>query len=202
MAFSDEIDEWLLRWHTRLKAEDQALPTLPDGKSSTFLHDLTPDKSTRPLPVALEGSRDGNSVPTVMIVEDESSAVEQMQSVLNRISTFNYEVYSRAADAIARLQQAVNGQADMPCLIVLDYELPESTGFSVLTYYRTMPELRASTPLIVWSVLDSLTNREMSVWMGAKRFIPKDSGPTTLLKSLTTVLQESRIPPAQTTTVV
>jgi hypothetical protein len=124
MAFADEIDAWLRRWHTRLEPSDGGITDPMKLRTQVVLRTDGIPKSDHLLMTASTDFPDGKSSHTVLIVEDENAAVERLQAVLNRLGTFNFEVYCKPTEAIERLQQSVRGEADMPCLIVLDLSFP------------------------------------------------------------------------------
>lgn len=87
------------------------------------------------------------------------------------------------------MRDIVRGKSGPPDLIILDYELEQGSGFEVLKYYRASAALKTA-PLVVWTVLDSLTTKEMSLWMGASAFVAKQSGSASLQKVLGPVFQK------------
>ena len=152
MAFSDEIDLWLNR--ARLRTSD---------------FEITED-----FPPVIK--HNGSGTVKIFMIEDDAECVEKFRSTLSALESYELEVLPNSAQAIGALTEVIAGEAEAPNLIVLDYELQDSSGFDVLRHYRSSVQLKAAVPLIVWTVLDNLTTKELSLWMGAQAFVPKQRG--------------------------
>lgn len=170
MAFSDEIDLWLNR--ARLRTSD---------------FEITEDLFR---PVI---KHNGSGTVKIFMIEDDAEYVEKFRSTLSAVESYELEVLPNSAQAIGALTEVIAGEADAPNLIVLDYELQDSSGFDVLRHYRSNVQLKAAVPLIVWTVLDNLTTKELSLWMGAQAFVPKQRGIEVLSSVVTSTLRRGSL---------
>ena len=123
----------------------------------------------------------------ILMVEDLDSDVRELQAALREIGDFELRSYRAASQAIEHLSSTLKSGGEKPKLIVVDLNLPNSSGYELLRYYHSHPNCH-EIPLIIWSVMDGETQQKLTTWMGAKKFISKNSGPTTLKKSLAAFL--------------
>lgn len=177
MAFSDEIDAWLSRSSIGLLVQDQNGNGHSDsGSKLPFVG------STANIVLAAADPQ------SIWLIEDDVSCVDAFRAALVGIGPYRVNVLNTASAALKAVADLERGNLRSPALIVLDYELSGSSGFEVLTYYRNSAELKAAVPLIVWSILDNVTTREMSTWMGAKTFVAKQFGQRALTRTLASLL--------------
>ena len=123
----------------------------------------------------------------ILMVEDLDSDVRELQAVLRELGDFDLRSYRAASQAVEHLSSTLANGGEKPKLIVVDLNLPNSSGYELLRYYHSHPDCH-EIPLVVWSVMDGETQEKLTTWMGAKKFISKNSGPTTLKKSLAAFL--------------
>jgi len=127
-------------------------------------------------------------MPYVLVLEDVDSDVHEVESALKQIGPYEVQRFMAASRAIEMLSDALSSGSGLPELIIVDLNLPGSSGYELLRFYHATPKLQ-SIPCAVWSVLDTETDKKLTTWMGARKFISKHSGPATLRKSLTSLLQ-------------
>ena len=139
-----------------------------------------PSSSTRPV-----------TNQSIFVVEDDIACVDEIRSILSQVGEYEVRIFSDSTNARAALQEVIDGKCRKPKLLVLDYELGDGTGFELLAQYRTSI-LRGNVPLVVWTVLDSLTTKEMSIWMGATAFVAKQLGTGALKHALLPLLPSTR----------
>jgi len=185
IAFSDEIDSWLER-----AVKNSDLPSYSIRPESAPTTSSASAAYTNPRTLASKAARKSSGRPNVVIVEDQVERVDELRAILDSLGPSSAKVFSNSDDAVQHLRDVVLGKSEAPDLIVLDYELGQGSGFEVLKYYRASAELKGVAPLVVWTVLDSLTTKEMSLWMGASAFVAKQSGPASLEKVLGPVFQK------------
>ncbi|MCX6019099.1 MAG: response regulator [Chloroflexi bacterium] len=104
----------------------------------------------------------GPHTRTVLIVDDEPSALELFRSYL---SGLNYEVIteSKAENVLPSIT------ATRPDLVMLDIMMPAMDGWEVLQRLRHMPSMR-DVPIVACSVLN---DAELAYALGAARFLRK-----------------------------
>lgn len=127
-------------------------------------------------------------MPQVLLLEDLDSDVNEIESALRQVGAFELKRFRVASQAIEDLSDTLSAGSELPVLIVADLNLPASSGYELLRFYHATAKLQ-DIPLAVWSVMDGETDKKLTTWMGAKKMISKNSGPTTLRKALATLLQ-------------
>ena len=125
---------------------------------------------------------------TVLLLEDLDSDASEIEAALSEIGDFEVKRFQVASLAVEYLSDVLRTGSELPALIVADLNLPQSSGYELLRFYHATPKL-AEAPLTVWSVLDGETDKKLTTWMGAGKLISKSSGPTTLGKSLSSLLK-------------
>ena len=124
----------------------------------------------------------------VLVLEDLDSDVRELQATLRELGDFELRTFRAASQAVEHLSSTLERNQEKPKLIVVDLNLSDSSGYELLRFYHAHQEFH-DTPLVVWSVLDGETDKKLTGWMGAKKLISKNSGPTTLKKSLAAFLK-------------
>jgi|SRR5215469_1784084 len=124
----------------------------------------------------------------VLLLEDLDSDAHEVESALKQIGSYELRRFTAASRAIESLSDALGSGSELPHLIVVDLNLPGSSGYELLRFYHATPKLQ-SIPCAVWSVMDSETDKKLTTWMGSKKLISKQSGPATLRKALTSLLK-------------
>jgi CheY-like chemotaxis protein len=127
-------------------------------------------------------------MPYVLVLEDVDNDVHEVESALKQIGLYEVQRFMAASRAIEMLSDALSSGSGLPELIIVDLNLPGSSGYELLRFYHATPKLQ-SIPCAVWSVLDTETDKKLTTWMGVRKFISKHSGPATLRKSLASLLQ-------------
>lgn len=115
--------------------------------------------------------------PTVLYVEDEKDDILFMRLAFERARlTPELEAVTDGKAAIAYLAARLNRKAadgsELPCLILLDLNLPLVSGFDVLTWLRAEPRYKA-VPVIVVSSSGRLEDQEKARALGANEYVQK-----------------------------
>ena len=131
---------------------------------------------------------------TVLLLEDLDSDAGQMEAAVKEIGGYKLQRFRAASQAIEHLSDALGAGTELPALIVVDLNLPNSSGYELLRFYHSNTALN-DVPIAVWSVLDSEADKKLTKWMGSRKLISKNSGPATLRKSLTSLLKTSKPKP-------
>lgn len=94
--------------------------------------------------------RDMNRPVNILIADDDQEDLELMEeAILNAEPEAKLHMVSNGKEAVDYLKQA--GYGELPCLIVLDYNMPEMTGAEVLAVledeaqFRNIPKVILST---------------------------------------------------------
>ena len=123
---------------------------------------------------------------TILLIEDHPQLRGAIRGHLQRMGFETVEA-SDATSALKRLSGC------SPDLICLDLVLPESSGYELCEFIRTMPEHRA-TPLLMMSDRSYPADRAHAAEVGADGFIAKPFGAELLRRAIEALL---RGPPAK-----
>jgi len=93
----------------------------------------------------------------VLIVEDDINDIRSAASVFKRIGVPDADVVAvrSVASAIVRLQDAVDGIQPPPNLVLLDLDFACESGFEVLRFWKSHPELK-DTRIVVWTSMGTM----------------------------------------------
>jgi DNA-binding response OmpR family regulator len=118
---------------------------------------------------------------TILVVEDNPDILESLQS---NLETDGYEVFvaTRAGQALP----LVAGQS--PDLIILDVELPDADGFSVLQQLRQRGN---SCPVLMLTARSLETDKVMGFRLGADDYVTKPFSIMELLARISALLRRS-----------
>lgn len=111
---------------------------------------------------------------SILHVEDEDASAFLFRTALQEAGYW-IAVYrvSNGEEALAFLHKAgAYEHAERPTLVVLDLNLPRIDGLGVLSRLRADESLR-SIPSVVLSTSGSMSDREKSLALGARRYIVK-----------------------------
>ncbi|HZZ38738.1 MAG TPA: response regulator [Acidobacteriaceae bacterium] len=88
----------------------------------------------------------------VLIVEDHPNDLQIAARAAEASGFSRIEARNSAVMARAYLEQALEGQQPLPDAIVLDLDLGYDSGFELLRFWHSNPQL-AQIPLVVWTIL-------------------------------------------------
>jgi CheY-like chemotaxis protein len=89
-------------------------------------------------------------MPATLLIEDSPSDMMTAKKLLEAHGVSDIQAFSRADLALLHLQQVMEGRRPVPGLIVLDLEMGMESGFEVLRFLKSHPELR-SIRVVVWT---------------------------------------------------
>jgi CheY-like chemotaxis protein len=127
------------------------------------------------------------TAPFIFLAEDD---IDDQELFAEAISLHNNAI---------RIQSVTNGKraiefletlpvSGLPCLIVLDYNLPEADGAQILKFL-SQQERFDNVPKVVWSTSNSYIYREACLRLGARAYFAKPtdvSGISILAKEMLT----------------
>jgi CheY-like chemotaxis protein len=109
----------------------------------------------------------------ILLGEDDIDDEELLREVFTRIDpSFNLEFVNNGRNVITRLQELQ--KSGMPCLIVLDYNMPTLNGAEILQELKQLNQFDP-IPKIIWSTSDSETYRSICLNLGACDYVIKPS---------------------------
>lgn len=116
----------------------------------------------------------------ILIVEDDTSFSELLEGFLTKN---NYSV-----TCVAKIQPALKALAENTYqLLLIDYRLPDGTGFEVLKYLR---DHAISTPVIMMTSFNDVRTAVKSIQLGAFDYILKPVNPDELLLAIKNALSQ------------
>ena len=120
----------------------------------------------------------------ILIVDDDLNVVELVASMLES------EGYTTAFATSTRNALDVMEHEDPFDLIILDFGLPDYDGVVACQMIRTLEDpVKAETPVIMCTGVDSLESRKKGFLVGAADFVPKGDFLDELLAAIKRVLQ-------------
>jgi len=139
---------------------------------------LNPGKKKEVLP-----DQEGDSKPTVLVVDDVSSMLRAVQYALHD----KYKVYmlSKSEDVIDFLRNKT------PDLFLLDYLMPVLNGFDLIPIIRALPQ-HEDTPIIMITTEGTLEHVHEAIGLGASDFIVKPFKPKELTEKVARHLRITR----------
>jgi CheY-like chemotaxis protein len=109
----------------------------------------------------------------ILLGEDDIDDEELLREVFTRIDpSFNLEFVNNGRNVITRLQELE--KSGMPCLIVLDYNMPTLNGAEILQELKQLKRFDP-VPKIIWSTSDSETYKTICLQLGACDYVIKPS---------------------------
>lgn len=86
----------------------------------------------------------------VLIVEDDIADIRSAAAVLKRLGVTHVDAVRNVGAAIVRLEDAIDGIKAAPFLVLLDLDFACESGFEVLRFWKSHPELKR-TRIVVWT---------------------------------------------------
>jgi CheY-like chemotaxis protein len=118
-------------------------------------------------------------VKPVLYIEDEENDVLFMRRAFSKNRIANPLHIARDGEEALEYLKLAAQTGELPCLVLLDLNLPLVSGFTVLEVLRSAPEL-AGTPVCVLSSSDQPRDMERATKMGADGYQVKPSSPSLL----------------------
>ena len=85
------------------------------------------------------------------------------------------------------LEDVVAGEKPCPDLVLLDLDFGMDSGFELLRFYKTNPELHGCK-IVVWTVLGE-SHQELCKFFGVENVLSKHDGEAPLSNALSKVLE-------------
>lgn len=142
------------------------------------------------------------SLQPVLYAEDEDNDVFLMQRAFTKACVANpLQVVIDGAAAIRYLagagEFADRARYPMPCLVLLDLNLPRQSGLEVLKWVREQPQL-SCLPIVM--LTSSSQDRDIGAahTLGANGYLVKPPSPDKLIELVTTLRDTCLVPDANT----
>jgi len=121
------------------------------------------------------------SAATVLIVEDDPSTLVLLDRLLTRAG-YRTRMASSGSTFVATMRTTV-----VPDLILLDLELPDVTGFKILTKVREHPKTK-HVPVVILSARSEPGDVFEGLSLGADGYVTKPTKSSTLIQAVKAVL--------------
>jgi CheY-like chemotaxis protein len=114
----------------------------------------------------------------VLLGEDDADDEELLREVFSTIdNSFSLVFVNNGRKLIASLECL--GDHELPCLIILDYNMPELNGAEILAKLKVIKRYD-SIPKIIWSTSGSDTYKRVCLELGACEYLIKPSNVSSL----------------------
>lgn len=108
---------------------------------------------------------------SILLADDDSDDLELLEEAFMDLeSGVIINKVSSGKEALDYLNNC--GFEKLPCLVILDYNMPDLTGAEVLEKLYQNPELIA-IPVIIWSTSNATIYKELSMKQGAIKYFEK-----------------------------
>lgn len=125
----------------------------------------------------------GEELPSrfILLGEDDSDDQEMLKDVFASVdATFVLFFVNNGGEILSALEKLKNDQ--MPCLIVLDYNMPGLNGADILRELSSNPRYK-NIPKVVWSTSGSEKFRKLCLELGAMDYVIKPNNINDLEKT-------------------
>jgi CheY-like chemotaxis protein len=132
-------------------------------------------------------------LPTILLVEDTPSDATLVRRAFEKTEVLNPIVWTRnGQQALGYLsglgQYGDRSKYPLPALILLDLDLPEMSGFELLQWKRTQPNVRR-IPVVVLTIDNATSTVNAAYDLGANSYLVKPGNPEEVLR-VVKVIQE------------
>lgn len=110
----------------------------------------------------------------LLVVEDQPNDLQIAAQTARSAGITEVEARTSSQAAITYLEKGLNRQIPLPDAIVLDLDLGYESGYELLRFWHSTPELR-QIPMIVWTLLGE-EQREICNLFKVSHYISKWEG--------------------------
>lgn len=118
---------------------------------------------------------------SLLLVDDRPNDLRIAADAARDLGITDVNAQTSIARARMYLEKALEGQVPLPDGIVLDLDLGLESGFELLRFWHSTPQL-TSIPVMIWSILDR--QREICDLFKVKTFVSKWEGPKAFREAL------------------
>lgn len=118
----------------------------------------------------------------IVLGEDDIDDEELLKELFSSIdSSFDLLFINNGKRVVEHLDTLADNH--LPCLIILDYNMPELNGADILNELKNMPRY-AGVPKIIWSTSQAESYRQKCLELGADDYIIKPSRVKDLVEAI------------------
>jgi Response regulator containing CheY-like receiver, AAA-type ATPase, and DNA-binding domains len=108
----------------------------------------------------------------ILLGEDDVDDKEILEEIFLEVDTsLGLQFFNNGRKVISHLE---NAEHDLPCLIILDFNMPELNGAEILKILNKNQRLKP-IPKIIWSTSDAPIYKTMCLQLGACDYLVKPS---------------------------
>jgi two-component system response regulator len=123
-----------------------------------------------------------NSYSTILVADDDNDDIALLKYAFNEAEIRNpLSFVGNGEELLTFLKKAGTGELMMPCLVLLDLNMPKVGGHEALRQIKANPELSA-IPVLVFSTSDFEDDIRQVYKLGAASYIVKPPRYADLLK--------------------
>lgn len=120
-----------------------------------------------------------------LIIEDNLAHISQSADVLQKVGVKEVQSITSVLGAIESLQDVAEGRRIAPDVVILDLEFGQESGFEVLRYWKSAPQLK-DIHIIVWTIMGEL-EQKIAGMFNVHQVVDKAAGPKELERALKTI---------------
>ncbi len=124
----------------------------------------------------------------LLVIEDQPSDLQVAAKAARLAGITEVEARTSPQAAITYLEKGLRKEVPLPDGVVLDLDLGYESGYEVLRFWHSTPELN-KIPLIVWTILGE-EQRQICNLFNVSRYVSKWEGGAAFQEALTSVLAE------------
>lgn len=117
-----------------------------------------------------------------LIVEDSPADISRSAAVLRKMGVEDIQSISNVPYAIESLKEVAEGRRVPPDVVILDLEFGQESGFEVLRYWKSVPQLK-DLHIIVWTIMGEL-EQKVATLFNVDGVVDKMAGPTELERAI------------------
>ena len=132
-------------------------------------------------------------LPTILLVEDIPSDAALIRRSFEKTNVLNPIVWTKnGQEALGYLsglgQYSDRTKYPLPALILLDLDLPEMTGFELLQWKRSQPNIRR-IPVVILTIDSASSTVNAAYDLGANSYLVKPGNPEEVMR-VVKIIQE------------
>lgn len=132
-------------------------------------------------------------LPTILLVEDTPSDAALIRRSFEKVSVLNPIIWTKnGQEALGYLsglgQYSDRSKYPLPALVLLDLDLPEMTGFELLQWKRSQPNIRR-IPVVILTIDSASSTVNAAYDLGANSYLVKPGNPDEVMR-VVKIIQE------------
>jgi CheY-like chemotaxis protein len=124
----------------------------------------------------------------LLVIEDQPNDLQIAAEAARSVGLDEIEARTSAQAATRYLEKGIRQESPLPDVIVLDLDLGYESGYELLRYWHSTPELR-KIPLIVWTLLGE-EQRGICSLFKVDDYVSKWEGVTVFREALSNVMSQ------------